>query len=308
MNRMKLLIPLWAVGLGLCCCVFQNSVVAQESFVSKDAVLKMLESRDVPSKVSGVIRNSKIREGSAVEGGNLLMEVDSRLASFNVQKLTNEKEISAREAASTVELEFMKRSIDVAKAELSRALQSNNRLPGAVPQSEIDQLVLVAERAVAEKKKTAFDMQIKRMQTTVRDIELSIGQRQLSNHEIYAPISGNVVEVYKKQGEWVNASEPVAKVVQLNRLKAEIKVPASIALDSLVGTKAVFSPELESLKGQTFEGRVTFVNPEANPVNLQMRVWVEIENEKLKLVPGLVGSIELLRESGTKTEKEVSKR
>jgi multidrug efflux pump subunit AcrA (membrane-fusion protein) len=305
---MKLLIPLWAVGLGLCCCVFQNSVVAQESFVSKDAVLKMLESRDVPSKVSGVIRNSKIREGSAVEGGNLLMEVDSRLASFNVQKLTNEKEISAREAASTVELEFMKRSIDVAKAELSRALQSNNRLPGAVPQSEIDQLVLVAERAVAEKKKTAFDMQIKRMQTTVRDIELSIGQRQLSNHEIYAPISGNVVEVYKKQGEWVNASEPVAKVVQLNRLKAEIKVPASIALDSLVGTKAVFSPELESLKGQTFEGRVTFVNPEANPVNLQMRVWVEIENEKLKLVPGLVGSIELLRESGTKTEKEVSKR
>ena len=93
-----------------------------------------------------------------------------------------------------------------------------------------------------------------------------------------------------------------------NRLKAEIKVPASIALDSLVGTKAVFSPELESLKGQTFEGRVTFVNPEANPVNLQMRVWVEIENEKLKLVPGLVGSIELLRESGTKTEKEVSKR
>ena len=287
----------------LCCiamittlCYSQSEAVAQDHFVAKDAVLRIHESRDIASKAAGMILKSTIREGSLVKDKQLLMEIDSRLAKLNVEKLVNEKEIASREAASTVELDFMTKSIDVAKTELSRALQSNNRLPGAVPKSEIDQLRLVAERAIAEKQKTAFEMQIMAMQTTIRDIELNVGKRQLADHQINSPIDGKVVEIYKKEGEWVNASEPVAKVVQLKKLKTEIKVPASIALDQLVGTKAVFSPALDSLEGETFEGTVTFVYPEANPVNRQMKVWVVIDNRELKLVPGLVGSVKLLRE------------
>jgi multidrug efflux pump subunit AcrA (membrane-fusion protein) len=277
-------------------CYSQSEAVAQDHFVAKDAVLRIHESRDIASKAAGMILKSTIREGSLVKDKQLLMEIDSRLAKLNVEKLVNEKEIASREAASTVELDFMTKSIDVAKTELSRALQSNNRLPGAVPKSEIDQLRLVAERAIAEKQKTAFEMQIMAMQTTIRDIELNVGKRQLADHQINSPIDGKVVEIYKKEGEWVNASEPVAKVVQLKKLKTEIKVPASIALDQLVGTKAVFSPALDSLEGETFEGTVTFVYPEANPVNRQMKVWVVIDNRELKLVPGLVGSVKLLRE------------
>jgi multidrug efflux pump subunit AcrA (membrane-fusion protein) len=277
-------------------CYSQSEAVAQDHFVAKDAVLRIHESRDIASKAAGMILKSTIREGSLVKDKQLLMEIDSRLAKLNVEKLVNEKEIASREAASTVELDFMTKSIDVAKTELSRALQSNNRLPGAVPKSEIDQLRLVAERAIAEKQKTAFEMQIMAMQTTIRDIELNVGKRQLTDHQINSPIDGKVVEIYKKEGEWVNASEPVAKVVQLKKLKTEIKVPASIALDQLVGTKAVFSPALDSLEGETFEGTVTFVYPEANPVNRQMKVWVVIDNRELKLVPGLVGSVKLLRE------------
>ncbi len=290
-------------------CFSQGRSVAQDHFVAEDAVLRIHESRDVASKAGGMIQMSNIREGSPVKGGQLLMEIDSRMAKLNVERLANEKEIASREAASTVELEFMKKSIEVAKAELSRALQSNNRLPGAVPRSEIDQLMLVAERAIAEKKKTAFEMQMMGMQTTIRGIELSVGKRQLADHQITSPIDGKVVEIYKKEGEWVDASEPVAKVVQLKKLKTEIKVPASIALDQLVGTRAIFSPGLDSLKGETFEGTVTFVNPEANPVNRQMKVWVVIDNRELKLVPGLVGSVELLRKPAEKQDvKPISAR
>lgn len=285
-------------------CVSQRRSIAQEHYVVDDAVLRIHESRDVASKAAGMILKSNIREGSLVEGGQLLMEIDSRLAKLNVDKLANEKEIASREAASTVELEFMKKSIEVAKAELSRSLQSNNRLPGTVPKSEIEQLMLVAERAVAEKKKTAFEMQIMAMQTTIRGIELSVGKRQLEDHQIHSPIDGKVVEIFKKEGEWVNVSESVAKVVQLKKLKAEIKVPASIALNQLVGTKAIFTPALDALKEKTFQGTVTFVNPEANPVNRQMKVWVVFDNQELKLVPGLVGSVELLQKAEVEKKQD----
>ena len=279
------LITAWLVEAGI--------ASGQEPVIVKDAILKIIESRDIPSKSSGVIMSSEIKEGSLVEVGQRMMEIDDRMAQLNLQKLIKEQTIAKEEAATTVELEYMKRSISVAQSELSRSLGSNQRLPGAVPQSEIEQLALLAERAIAEKDKTTFEMSIKNREAAIREVEVQIGKQQLVDHKINSPLAGKVVELYKREGEWVDASQPVARIVQLDKLKSEIKVPASIALNQLEGTKAVFTPKLKSLDGQTFEGSVIFVAPEANPVNSTIRVWVEIENTDLRLVPGLLGTIEL---------------
>ena len=291
----------WLADTGVVC--------GQEKVVVKDAILKIIESRDIPSKSSGVIMHSEIKEGSLVEIGQRLMEIDDRMAQLNLQKLIKEQTVAAEEAATTVELEFMKRSISVARAELSRALGSNQRLPGAVPKSEIEQLALLAERAVAEKDKTSFEMSIRARQAAIREVEVQVGKQQLIDHKIDSPLAGKVVELYKREGEWVDVSQPVARIVQLNKLKSEIKVPASIALNNLEGTKAVFTPKLKSLDGQTFEGEVIFVSPEANPVNSTIRVWVEIENADLRLVPGLLGTIELeLRRPNDEDKSQVTSR
>ena len=270
-----------------------GTAYGQQTFEVKNAVLKIIESCDVPSKSSGVIMKSDVLEGTLVKAGQGLMEIDDQMAQLNVQRLVKEYSIAAEEAKTTVELEYMKSSIEVAQAELSRALQSNQRLPGAVPMSEIEQLALMAKRAVAEKEKTIFDMSMKTQQATIREVELQIGKHQLADHKIISPLTGKVVELYKRKGEWVDSSQPVVRIVQLNKLKTEIKVPASIALSDLEGTTAIFTPQLKSLDGQTFEGKVVFVAPEANPVNSTIRVWVEIENTDLQLVPGLLGTIKL---------------
>ena len=274
-------------------CLAEARACGQETVVIKDAILKVIESRDVPSKVSGVILQSEIQEGTLVKVGQRLMNIDDQMAQLNLQRLIKEQAVAAEEAATTVEIEYMKRSIQVAQGELSRALQSNQRLPGAVPMSEVEQLSLLAERAVAEKDKTTFEMGIKDQQAAIREVEVKIGKQQIVDHQIDSPLTGKVVELYKRKGEWVDASQPVARVIQLNKLKTEIKVPASIALNQLEGTKAVFTPKLDSLDGQTFSGHVIFVTPEANPVNSTIRVWVEIKNTELKLVPGLIGTVEL---------------
>ena len=285
-----------------------GGVYGQETVVIKDAILKIIESRDVPSKVSGVILRSEIQEGSLVKTGQRLMDIDDQMAQLNLQRLIKEQDIATEEAATTVEIEYMKRSILVAQAELNRAQQSNQRLPGAVPMSEIEQLALLAERAVAEKDKTTFDMSIKRRQAAIREVEVKIGKQEIVDHQINSPLTGKVVELYKRKGEWVDSSQPVARVIQLDKLKTEIKVPAAIALNQLEGTKAVFTPKLNSLHDQTFFGRVIFVTPEANPVNSTMRVWVEIENTILQLVPGLLGTVELKLNEPKAGQTQVTRR
>jgi multidrug efflux pump subunit AcrA (membrane-fusion protein) len=103
-----------------------------------------------------------------------------------------------------------------------------------------------------------------------------------------------IVDVFRREGEWVDASEPVARVVRLDVLRAEIKLPATLALNDLVGTNATFIPKLDSPSlQQSYPGKVVFVYPEANPISADVRVWIEIENQDLKLIPGLLGKIEV---------------
>jgi len=274
-----------------------ESTLSRATFVAKNAALKLIEERSVPCLASGVMKKSHVQEGLLVTRGQLVAEIDEELAKLDVRKLEQELSIAEKEASTTVELEYSKRSIEVAQVELSRAQRANRARPGAIADSEIDQLNLVVQKSIAEKDKTEFQIVLKEMSSQVKEVELSIGKKKLANHKITSPISGMVVEVLKKEGEWVEVSESVARIVQLDKLKTEVRVPATLALNDLTGSPAVFKPNLKSLADKQYSAKVIFVHPEANPVNANVRVWVEIDNQNLDLVPGLTGQLEIMPKS-----------
>jgi macrolide-specific efflux system membrane fusion protein len=41
------------------------------------------------------------------------------------------------------------------------------------------------------------------------------------------------------------------------------------------------------LQGQEFSGKVIFVDPEIDPINAQVRIWAEVDNQGLRLRPGM---------------------
>lgn len=265
----------------------------EERFAANNVVLKISEERNIPCRTPGIIQSSNIREGSMLKLDEVIINLDARKAELEVTRLRKELAKTAKEASTRVELEFQKKSIEVAKAELKRAQDSNERLPGSVAQSEIDQLALVVEKAEAEHEKIEFQIKLKEMAVEVRKVELSIGEEKLADHQIKSPLVGMVVEIFKRPGEWVEMSDPVCRMIRLDKLRAEVKVPAEIALDNLVGSPAMFQPDLPALQTQQFSAKVIFVEREANPVSREMRAWVEIENRGLKLVPGLTGSVSI---------------
>ena len=264
-------------------------------YIVKDAVLRILAERDIPCLTPGVVRKSLVHEGCLVQSGEQVMQIDDGLTKLELEKIKKELRMARSEAATTVDVEYAVSTIQVAEAELGRALRSNQRLAGAVAGSEIDQLALVVEKSNAERKKILFQTDLRKMVTQIRETELAIGQRKLVDHKIKSPIDGIVVEVLKKEGEWVEASESVARVVRLDKLKAEVKIPAAIALDDLLGQPAIFIPRLDNLASKEFEARVVFIHPEANPVNGTVRVWLEIDNSDLELIAGLTGRLEIQR-------------
>ena len=260
-------------------------------FVVEEAVLKISEERSVPCQTSGVIIKNLVKEGSVVKAGQPIAKIDDALARLNVQKLEKELEVATAEATSRVDLEYAQKAIGVASAELTRALLANQRSPSSVAQSEIDQLSLVVEKSRAESEKTRFAMELMAKRAQVRSVELETGKKILTDHVIDSPIKGMVVEILQKEGEWVDTSQPIARVLRLDKLKSEVRVPASFALDGILGKSGEFIPEMASLESRKYPAKIVFVHPEANPVNSTIRVWVEIDNSDMELVAGLTGKL-----------------
>ena len=153
------------------------------------------------------------------------------------------------------------------------------------------QLRLVVDKSSAERKKVEFAQSMLTQRAGIKEIELGIGKKELRDHKVMSPIDGVVVEVFRKKGEWAELSQPIARVVRLDRLKSEIKIPAEHDNRKLLGSSGRFVAKLRRLENKEFPLKIVFVRPEANPVTSSIRVWVEIENDDLELIPGLEGTV-----------------
>jgi macrolide-specific efflux system membrane fusion protein len=120
---------------------------------------------------------------------------------------------------------------------------------------------------------------------------MELAKQAVDRRAIVAPISGMVVQVNQHQGEWVQSGKTVVRVLRVDRLRVEGFVLAKNMSGDLVGKRATLTIDLPGEPGATFDGKITFVSPEVNAVSGQVRLWAEVENQKLKLRPGLHGKL-----------------
>lgn len=265
------------------------TLVAQDSWKVDKAILQVDEQRLLPARVSSSVVSSSVQEGTFVSEGQTVMELDNTRVSLGLAKLRQELAVAEKQASSRVELEFMEKSVAVARAELQRAQESNRKLPGLVSESELDRLELMVDRAEAERNKTSFTMEINEMLLQVKRAEIAELENELNSHRVVAPMAGMVIEVFKRPGEWATLSESMARVVRLDLLKSEIKLPLTVARAELIDQPVMFTPDPRLGHDHVYRGVVRFVHPETNPVDALARVWVEIVNDDLVLRPGMSG-------------------
>jgi len=265
-------------------------VVAQEIEVSA-TLLKIIESVEIPAQQSGVLKMVKAREGTIVDRGEVIAKIDDEEKILEVEKAKVDYDIAAREAKNDVNIRFARKSLEVAAAELLRSEEALSIAQKSVSQTEMDRLRLLVEKSRLEIEQSEEKTAIAKLTAELRDAELQIVKTQLEKHLIESPIQGMVVAVFRRTGEWVETSDSVVKVVRIDRLRAEGFIRNEEAMIELIGSKATVTVEIPNRETIQVEGEVTFVDPEVDPVNGQVRVWVDLDNEDLKLRPGLRASM-----------------
>ena len=95
------------------------------------------------------------------------------------------------------------------------------RYPKSISATEIDRLRLAAQKAALAVEQASFDFEVAQFAANLRAAELESATYDVQRRRIAAPLSGVVVEITRREGEWVENSKTVFRILRLDRLRAE---------------------------------------------------------------------------------------
>lgn len=272
------------------------------------AILQIVETVEIPASASGPLRAVNVKQGSMIAADQVLATIEDDDARIRLEEAEIDLEIVNAQAESKVDIEYAEKSRQVALADFRRAEESNRAYAGVVSDREMDRLKLLVQKSEAELEKIQFEKTILQMQKRLKQVTVKQNNIELKRHEIKSGVSGQIVEINKRQGEWVNVADPVFKIVRLDRLRVEEYLPAAVATSDLVGASAAINTaRLGESDTSSEKGKVVFVSPNIDPLNATVLVWIEFENPQLRLRPGMKGRVQIsIAEPGSGSSVQAS--
>lgn len=252
----------------------------------ENALLKTIEATKLSAEVVGRIDQLTVSEGDFVSRNQVIGKINDSAVLLQMERSRVATEIATLKRDSEIDLLLAEKRAAVAKNELDRAEAANQRIAKTYPPKEIDRLRLMHETALLEIERAKQDQQLLKLELAMMENDQRMTDELLNRHKIVSPVSGMVVAVSKHRGEWVEAGTELLQIVSLRRLRIEGFIDASLADPSLLQRSAQINVRSGS-EEKSFTGRVVFLYPEINPVNNQMRVFLEVENAGGSLSPGM---------------------
>ncbi len=253
------------------------------------AVLSVIDESHVAAVEAGTVMEMAVDVGQCVSAGTLLARLDDRDAQLERERTRIEYE-RAEQAVNDVDLRSANEALTLAELDLRRAREAVDRYAKSVSAAQIDRLEVIAARAKLDVERAEQDMQAARLAVDAAKNAMVIAERGIERRQIVAPINGTVVTVDVRRGEWVDLGKPVCRIVNIDRLRGGIcRIPSTGRRPAIAEVTFATNQVKEPQSG--FRGVVTFVSPEVNRVNGQVRVWAEIDNAEQSLRPGITGSL-----------------
>ncbi|MDH3592265.1 MAG: efflux RND transporter periplasmic adaptor subunit, partial [Planctomycetota bacterium] len=160
--------------------------------------------------------------------------------------------------------------------ELIQAVRSADRLEG----NPLESLSQTARRTVvaAREKLRLLGMNPSQIERLERS--------QIRNETItfYSPIAGVVLEKHANQGAYVQTGTPLYTLASLDRLWIRLDAYESDLEWLRLGQAVRF--EADAFPGETFEGRITFIDPLVDPATRTTHVRMNVRNPDGRLKPG----------------------
>lgn len=252
------------------------------------------------AEVPGVIKNLNVKESKHVKKGELLVELDDqeyRLSYENAEamrlKAFSEMLVEQRFADVGDRNEKEQNSaLSNAKMQYQEAGQQFQR--GLISREEFEQRSRLYERALIESGERKDEVVAAMKGLTQAEISVKKAQLDLEKTKIKAPFPGIVADIQVSPGEHVSAGRELFTLVNISK----IQVHASV-LESEIGKMQVgreVDLKFSAYPGKIFKGKVSAISPMVNPEYKTCKVFIDVENPKEELKPGMHAEVEIAAE------------
>jgi len=214
------------------------------------------KSATLRAEMSGSVVQTYAEAGQRVTAGQPLAQLDA--------SVLRDQQISAQGAVTTAQSAY-----DIAQREVSRA--ETLEKAGAIAQRDLEQArnALIAARG----------------QLATARAQLANINKQLDKASVQAPFNGVVSVRSVNAGDVVSPGTALYTVVDPGSMQLEASVPADALAEVRVGMPVDFT--VNGYPNRHFTGRITRVNPTADPATRQVKILASIPNAGNTLVGGL---------------------
>ena len=223
------------------------------------------------SVLPGKIDKIHVVEGTPVKSGQLLIELDKRLETLDV-----ERRKLLTDSQSELEAAAHRATLLQAEWETANRLFESNK---SISREERD-------RKLTEYKLAATEHERLKMVENLEELEYRMAVEQMNRRDILAPFDGIVTRLYLKEGEGCNDRQPLVDVVDARTCEFICHMPAVHAVN--LEKDSVVTLEIESGAGPLKrEGRIFFISPVVDPASGLREVQVRIDNADGSITPGV---------------------
>ncbi|MDD4268295.1 MAG: HlyD family efflux transporter periplasmic adaptor subunit [Pirellulaceae bacterium] len=252
---------------------------------------------DLPAQQGGVIRSVNVKEGDHVAVDAILAQVDDSIERTNEEASIARLEMAKEEWGNDINVRYAKMASEVYKFRLKQAMEASEKVPDAYTYTELKVLELQYRQYMLQTEQAEHEQNLAGMSVRVREAEKKLASYELGRRVIRSPVEGVVVEVFPRVGAWVRAGDPIARVVQLDRLRIEGYLQYGPISPADVDGKPV-TVQVQLAKGQvgTFQGRIDSIDPIIEGGN-RFRVRAEVINQKIgehwALMGGMIANMQI---------------
>ncbi|MBX3442072.1 MAG: efflux RND transporter periplasmic adaptor subunit [Planctomyces sp.] len=263
-------------GLAVAASVWAEEPQSAATVVIEKCMIRVVDRAMVAAEREGIVRSIDIAVGDEVAEDEQLLSLkdDLAVATMNVAEARAKADVDIRWSAAFE---------DASRVEFERYIKLKDQ--EASFEKEYNRARLELERAKFSREQASLQQQL-------AELEAQQARTTLEGYRIRAPFAGTVTRVLKRPGESVVNGEPVAELVNTDRVQVEgygrvvdlwrIRRGAAV-------TVQLDAPELASagIVVPPCAGKVILVDVVVQPVTETVRIVAEVENVDNLLRDGL---------------------
>jgi len=223
--------------------------------------------------VTGRVAKIHLPEGTTVEKGQVILELDQELEELEVQR---------RKLlwTSRAEVQSAARQVKTLRSHLN-ATKKLYKTTGSVPREELENQELEHALAVDE---------LKRLEDAEKreKIEYGFAQQQLSRRSLRAPFSGQIAELLIDVGENCELDTPLVHLVNTHRgyfvANVEVNVSQKLSMGQTVELQLQSGLETVSRNAE-----IVFISPVVDPASGLRKIKAQFDNSDGSIIPGVAG-------------------